>query len=84
VSRLEARRRRFEAPKKPEPTERERALKKKREELARVQERLQAPDLRPGIARELRMRKHIVTLEREIVELGARPRNLCNTQVARS
>jgi hypothetical protein len=35
----------FEPPKKPEPTERDRELKKKREELARVQERLLAPDL---------------------------------------
>jgi hypothetical protein len=44
----------FEEPKKPELSERERGLKKKREELARVQELLQASDLRPGITRELR------------------------------
>jgi hypothetical protein len=35
--------------------------------FARVRERLQDPDLRPGIARELR--KHIDILEREISEL---------------
>jgi hypothetical protein len=35
--------------------------------LARVQERLQAPDVQPGIARALR--KHVVILEREIAEL---------------
>jgi hypothetical protein len=45
----------------------ERTLDKKGAELARVRERLQVPDLRPGIARELR--KHIAILEREIAEL---------------
>ena len=54
----------FEGPRKPELTEAQKTLAKKREELARVQERLQAPDLRPGIARELR--KHLTILEREI------------------
>lgn len=49
----------FEAPRKPELTETQKTLAKKREELARVQERLQAPDLRPGLARELR--KHVTT-----------------------
>ena len=45
----------------------QKTLAKKREELARVQERLQDPDLRPGMAGELR--KHIAILEREIAEL---------------
>jgi hypothetical protein len=45
----------------------ERDLKKKCKELARVRERLEDPDLRPGIARELR--GHIAILEREIAEL---------------
>ena len=54
----------FEGPRKPELTKAQKTLAKKREELARVQERLQAPDLRPGIARELR--KHLTILEREI------------------
>jgi ATP-dependent DNA ligase len=53
--------------KKPELTEEQKVLVRKRQELARVRERLQDPDLRPGIARELR--KHIVILEREIGEL---------------
>ena len=35
-----------------EPNPHEQNLKKKREELARVQQRLADPDLRPGIARE--------------------------------
>jgi hypothetical protein len=40
----------FEGPKKPlAPSEREKALQKKREELARVQERLARPALRPGM-----------------------------------
>jgi len=44
----------FETPKKPVLTEEEKALKKKREELARVSESLKRSDLTPGIARELR------------------------------
>jgi hypothetical protein len=40
---------------------------RKREELARVLERLRSPGLRQGIARELR--KHVAILEREIAEL---------------
>jgi hypothetical protein len=43
------------------------ALVRKREELARVLERLRSPGLRQGIARELR--KHVAILEREIAEL---------------
>ena len=50
-------------------TAEERALIRKRQGLARVQERLQDPDLRPGIARELR--KHVAVLEAEIAELEA-------------
>ena len=57
----------FEGPKKPVIAEEERVLAKKREELVRVLERLADPDLRPGIARELR--KHVTILEREIAEL---------------
>ena len=52
---------------KPEPSPHERDLKKKREELARVLERLQDPALRPGLARELRRR--IAVPEKEIAEL---------------
>jgi bifunctional non-homologous end joining protein LigD len=51
----------------PEPTERQRALVRKREELARMLEQLRVPGLRQGIARELR--KHIAILEKEIAEL---------------
>jgi hypothetical protein len=51
----------------PEPPERQRALVRKREELARMLEQLRVPGLRQGIARELR--KHIAILEREIAEL---------------
>ena len=47
----------FEGQSKPQPSERERALKKKREELSRVQERLQA------------LLKHQAILEQEIAEL---------------
>ena len=57
----------FEGPKKPAMTEEQRALQKKHAELARVQERLQDADLRPGFARELR--RHVTLLEREIAEL---------------
>jgi hypothetical protein len=46
---------------KPKLTERQRALIKKRQELARVLERLQDADLRAGIERELR--KHVAILE---------------------
>ena len=42
----------FEGNKRPEPNPHEQNLKKKREELAQVQQRLADPDLRPGIARE--------------------------------
>jgi hypothetical protein len=61
------RHRQFEVPKKPELSERARELKKKREELVREQERLQAPDVRPGLARELR--KHVAIPDREIAEV---------------
>ena len=59
----------FEGNKKPGLTEDQKVLVRKRQELARVRERLQAPDLRPGMARELR--KHVAILEREIAELEA-------------
>ncbi|HJZ29458.1 MAG TPA: hypothetical protein VKF35_00025 [Hyphomicrobiaceae bacterium] len=42
-------------------------LAKKREELARVLERLQAPDVRPGLAKELH--RHVTIPEREIAGL---------------
>jgi len=41
-------------------------LAKKRGGLARVLERLQASDVRPGLAKELR--QHVATLEREIAK----------------
>jgi hypothetical protein len=53
--------------KKPALTKEQKTPIKKREELARVRERLQDPDLRPGMARKLR--KHVAILEREIAEL---------------
>ena len=40
----------FDGPRKPALTEAQKTLAKKREELARVLERLQDPDLRPGLA----------------------------------
>jgi hypothetical protein len=48
-------------------TEEQKTLKKKREELARVMERLASPQLSHGMARELR--KHVAILEREVSEL---------------
>jgi hypothetical protein len=57
----------FEGPGKTELMEAETTLARKRLELARVIERLRAPGLRQGIARELR--SHVAILEREIVEL---------------
>ena len=56
----------FEGPRKPELTEAQKTLAKKREELARVLERLRAPGLSAGMARELR--KQQATLESEIAE----------------
>jgi len=60
----------FEQPSRPTISEHERALAKKREELARVLECLQAPDVRPGMAKELR--RHVAILEREIAEMEQR------------
>ena len=60
----------FEKPSKPEITERHRALAKKREELARVLERLEAPDALPGITKELR--RYVAILKREIADLEQR------------
>ena len=57
----------FEAPRKPELTEAQKTLAKKRQELARVIERLRSPPLSHGIARELKKQKAI--LEREIAEM---------------
>jgi uncharacterized coiled-coil protein SlyX len=57
----------FEGLRKPELTEAQKTLAKKREELARVLERLRSPQLSHGMARELR--KHVAILEREIAEL---------------
>jgi hypothetical protein len=57
----------FEGPRKPELTEAQKTLAKKREELARVLARLRAPELCHGIARELREQQSI--LRREIAEL---------------
>lgn len=58
----------FEGNKKSDITEEERALAKKRAELARVLDRLQAPGQTPRMAREAR--KHVAILEREIAELA--------------
>jgi bifunctional non-homologous end joining protein LigD len=57
----------FEGPRKPELSEAQKTLTKKRQELARVLEWLESPGLIPGIARELR--KHVAILEQEIAEL---------------
>src|SRR5262245_3060003 len=59
----------FEGHRKVDPDGHERELKKRREGLGRDLERLQGPDLSPGIARELK--KHQAILEREIAELVA-------------
>ncbi len=59
----------FDPPRKPELTEAQKTLAKKRVELARVLERLRSPPLSHGIARELR--KQQATLEREIADLEA-------------
>ena len=57
----------FEGPRRPELTEAQKTLARKREQLARVIEHLQSPELSHGIARELRKQQTI--LEREIAEL---------------
>jgi ATP-dependent DNA ligase len=57
----------FQRPNKPELTEDQRTLARKREQLRRLQERLQASDMRPGIARELR--KQATVLEQQITQL---------------
>ena len=54
-------------PHKPELTEVQKTLVRKRQQLARVIERLQSPPLSHGMARELR--KQQASLEREIAEL---------------
>ena len=55
----------------PEQTERQRALVRKREELARVLEHQRTPGLRAGIVRELRT--PVAILEQEIAELEQAP-----------
>ena len=55
-------------PRKPELTEAQQTLARKRQQLARVIERLRSPPLSHGIARELRKQQAI--LEREIAELA--------------
>ena len=57
----------FEGPRKPELTEAQQTLARKRQELARVFERLRAPGLSVGMARELWEQQAM--LEREIVKL---------------
>ena len=57
----------FEGPTKPELTEIQKTLARRRAELARVIERLRSPPLSHGIARELR--KQVAILKREIPEL---------------
>jgi hypothetical protein len=57
----------FEGPRKPELTEAQKTLARKRQELARVIERLRSPGLTSGLARELC--KNVASLEQEIVEL---------------
>jgi hypothetical protein len=57
----------FEGPSKPELTEAQRTLARKRQQLARIIEHLRSPGLSQGIARELR--KHVAILEQEIAEL---------------
>jgi ATP-dependent DNA ligase len=57
----------FKGPRKQEPDLRVRELKKKREELARVEEHLLSPGLSQGMVKELR--KHVAILEAEIAEL---------------
>ena len=57
----------FEGPHKSELTESQKTLAKKRQELARVLERLGSPGLTSGIARELL--KNATNLERQIAEL---------------
>jgi hypothetical protein len=59
----------FEVARKPEPTEGEKALAKKRVELARCLNDCAIRDVRAGIARELRT--HVEILEREIADLEA-------------
>ena len=59
----------FEGPRKPEQTEAQKTLAKQRQQLAHVLERLRAPGLTQGMARELK--KQQALLEREIAELEA-------------
>src|SRR5262249_4653064 len=60
-----------EQPIKPKITERDRALAKRREVLARFLASLKAPDVRPGITEEVR--QHVAKLKREIAEQRSLP-----------
>jgi len=57
----------FEGPTKPELTEAQKTLTKKREQLARVRERLATPGLRPGLTAAFRAQEQ--ALLQEIAEL---------------
>ena len=59
----------FEAPRKPEMTEAQKVLAKKREELARVRASLVRPGLRPGLAAAFKVQEQ--ALLQEIAELEA-------------
>lgn len=61
------RHKRIESPRKPELAQAQKTLAKKRDELARMQERLQMPPMSGRVARELR--KHVALLERELAAL---------------
>jgi hypothetical protein len=61
----------FEGNKKSAITEEQLTLEKKRGELTRVLERLRSPDLRPGIARELRSRAFWERLD-EVIEANCK------------
>ena len=54
MHRVEKGQRLFGNYKRPEPSERQRNLKKRREELRRVLERLPGPTMSPGMLKELR------------------------------
>ena len=61
----------------PEQTERERALVRKREEIARVLERLRAPGLSQGMARELGQKKTPDRRRRVCTRAGPNHRSCC-------
>ena len=61
----------FEDPTKPEPTEAQKTLAKKREELARVRGSLARPELRPGLAAAFKAQEQ--ALRQEIEDLKRTP-----------